>query len=440
MKFYSTNNRSLTVTFKEAVKSGLASDAGLFMPIEIPQLPEDFFLDIHKLSFNEIAFEAAKHFVEDEIPHDELKNIIDSSFTFDAPLVPLKENINILELFHGPTLAFKDFGARFMANVVSYFGKDEKKEIIILVATSGDTGSAVSNAFYEIPNVKVILLYPSEKVSYIQEKQLTTLGKNISALEVLGSFDDCQKMVKQAFVDEDLKKLFNLSSANSINIARLLPQSFYYFYAFAQLFDKKSPIIFSVPCGNFGDLTGGLIAKKMGLPIFKFIAAINSNDVFLKYIQTGKFEPKPSISTISNAMDVGNPNNFARVLDLYGDDHRKIKNDIYAASFTDEETKSAIRDIFEKYNYIIDPHGAVGYLGLKTFLNKNNLSKFQGVILETAHPAKFIDIVEEAIDKQIEMPGRLKSSLEKEKSSVKISNSFEKLKNYLLTHYTQSLE
>lgn len=432
MKYYSTNNKNNKVSFKDAVINGLADDGGLFMPSEIMRIHDSFFENISRYSFKEISFYVAGKLINSDLPKAELENIINSSITFNAPLVSLNKQINILELFHGPTLAFKDFGARFMANTLSYLNKNSNKGITVLVATSGDTGSAVANGFYNVDGINVILLYPSEKVSNIQEQQLTTLDKNITALEVLGTFDDCQRLVKQAFLDNQITSRKKLSSANSINIARLLPQSFYYFYAYAQLEDKNLQNIISVPSGNFGNLTAGLIAKKMGLPINTFIAATNSNDVFPKYLETSEYQPKPSIKTISNAMDVGDPSNFKRILDLYNNDYQNIKNDIYSERFSDEETISGMKEVYSNYNYIIDPHGAVGYSALKSFANKNNLKSFNGIILETAHPAKFADVVESALNVKIGIPERLKKCLSKEKHSVKISNDYKDFKEFLM--------
>ena len=432
MKFYSTNKKSKEVSFKEAVIKGIADDGGLFMPVSIPVLSEDFFDEIENLSFQEICFGIAENIIGDEIPAQILKPIISNAINFEAPIIKLNNNVGVLELFHGPTLAFKDFGARFMAETLSYFSKENKQNITILVATSGDTGSAVANGFLNSEGIKVFLLYPEGKVSHIQEMQLTTLSGNITALEVNGTFDDCQKLVKQAFLDNELKKNFFLSSANSINIARLIPQSFYYFDAYKQLEDKDKPLIFSVPSGNFGNLTGGLIAKKMGLPVEKFIAAVNSNDVFPNYLKTGKFLPKPSIKTISNAMDVGNPSNFFRILDLYNNNWHKLSAEISSSSFSDELTRSAIKKIRKEYNYLIDPHGAVGYLALEEYINKNRIESFNGIILETAHPAKFIDIMEDVLKENILVPERLESSLHKKKKSIKISKEYVDFKNFLL--------
>ncbi len=433
MEFYSTRNKRNRVSFREAIIKGIADDGGLFMPSVLPKLSPNFIESLGTLTFNELAYHVTAHLLADEIPSNDLKIIIDEVLTFDAPLVTLKDNVKILELFHGPTLAFKDFGARFMAKTLSYLTKSLDKEITILVATSGDTGSAVANGFYKVEGIKVILLYPSNKVSHLQEQQLTTLNGNVIALEVEGTFDDCQRLVKQAFLDEDLIKNLSLSSANSINIGRLIPQSFYYFYAYAQLQEKSLPTVISVPSGNFGNLTAGLFAKRMGLPVHKFIAATNANDVFPKYLMSEMYKPQPSIKTISNAMDVGNPSNFERILDLFDHEYSAIKDNIYSTSFTDEDTKEAMKEVYHANNYILDPHGAVGYLALKRFLVENiEVSGSNNIVLETAHPAKFIDLVEEVIGEKVEMPERLKACLGRQKKSVKISNDFNQFKNLLL--------
>ncbi len=433
MKFYSTNNKNKLATFREAVLKGIADDGGLFMPSELPKLSESFFQSISGLSFKEISFRVAKNLLKDDLPDEALTKIIDSAITFDAPVVKLDSQIFVLELFRGPTFAFKDFGARFMANAMSYLNKDENKEIIILVATSGDTGSAVANGFLNADGINVVLLYPSGRVSKIQEQQLTTLDHNITALEVDGTFDDCQRLVKQAFADSSLKKEATLSSANSINITRLIPQSFYYFNAYARTENKKLPFYISVPSGNFGNLTGGLFAYKMGLPVSKFIAAVNANDVFPKYLETSVFEAKPSIRTLSNAMDVGNPSNFARILDLYNHNYLSLKDDIYSRSFSDIDTIGAIKEVFSKYKYMMDPHGAVGYLALKKFIADSNQKDYNGIFLETAHPSKFADIVEKVLNKKIEMPAGLQACLVKKKKSIKISSEYQELKEYILS-------
>ena len=427
MKLYNTNNKENIVDLKIAVLNGLAEDEGLFMPIKIPKMKKEFFENIEKLSFQEIAFEVAKRLLSKDISEKKLKQIIDETINFDAPLVKLEENIYCLELFHGPTLAFKDFGARFMSRLISYFNKEET---LILVATSGDTGSAVAHGFYNIPGIKVVLLYPSAKVSQIQEQQLTTMGGNIQALEIKGNFDDCQTLVKQAITDSDLNKNLNLSSANSINIARLIPQSFYYFYAYAQIKKiNKKPLAICVPSGNYGNLTAGLIAKKMGLPIKKFIAATNANDPFPIFLQTGHFKPKESVKTLSNAMDVGNPSNFVRILELYKFNLENIRKEIESKSYNDEETLETIRELYQNSNYILEPHGAIGYMGIKDFIKEHN--KYCGIFLETADPSKFTDIVNKAIEVNPPMPKRLEKCLDKEKKSLILSSKFDDLKSFL---------
>ncbi|MHB8578908.1 MAG: threonine synthase [Ignavibacteriaceae bacterium] len=432
MVFYSTNNKNLSASFREAVIKGIADDGGLFMPSFIPALPESFFRTIDKLTFQEISFLIAQKFIEDEIPQNDLHKIIEESISFNAPLVKLSGNISILELFHGPTLAFKDFGARFMAKTLSFLIRNENDHVTILVATSGDTGSAVANGFYKVEGINVILLYPGNNVSEIQEMQLTTLGENITALKVEGTFDDCQRLVKEAFVDQDVISNKKLSSANSINIARLIPQSFYYFRAFAEVKKENRDLIFSVPSGNLGNLTAGLIAKEMGLPVHKFIAASNANDVFPKFLETSYFQPNPSVKTFSNAMDVGNPSNFARIIALYKDDYSKIKNNIFGASFSDAETVSAIKEVYSKYHYPIDPHGAVGYLAIRNYMNMADNNNISGIVLETAHPSKFPGVVNQAIESEIEIPARLLSAMKKEKKYIPISKDYGEFKQFLL--------
>jgi len=432
MNFFSINNPKNIVNFRTAVLRGIADDGGLYMPTHIPRLSPGFIETLPSLTLQEIALEVIYHFT-DSISKNDLQNIIEPAINFDAPLKVLSERLSILELFHGPTLAFKDFGARFLANVLAYFIKNEDKELIILVATSGDTGSAVANSFYEIGGVKVGLLYPSGMVSKIQEKQLTTMGKNIHAFEIEGTFDDCQFLVKTAFLDSDIKKKFNLSSANSINIARLLPQSFYYFYSYGQLkriLNQEKPI-FTVPSGNFGNLTAGLIASQMGLPVNRFIAAVNANAIFPHYLRTGEYKPKAAIKTISNAMDVGNPSNFARVVALYSKHLDRIRRSIYSDSATDNETLQTIQEIYASFNYIIDPHGAVGCCVLKKF-NISTKSSVHSIVLETAHPAKFADSVESALKIKVEIPSRLADCLGKQKRAIKISNQFDDFKIALL--------
>ena len=429
MLLQSTKDKNITSNFQEAVFRGLPPDNGLYVPVNIPELPSEFFNKIREKSFQEIAFEVAKALI-DEISEEELWSIVEEAINFDAPVVKVYDNIHTLELFHGPTLAFKDFGARFMSRVMSYFLKHKQQgPVTILVATSGDTGSAVAQGFLGVENVQVVLLYPKGKISKIQEQQLTTNGQNITALEVDGNFDDCQKLVKQAFLDQELNEEFTLSSANSINISRLIPQSFYYFYAYAQL-QADEPPVFCVPSGNFGNLCGGLIAHAMGLPVSKFIAATNINDVVPEYLQSGIFTPRASKRTISNAMDVGNPSNFVRMLHLFKADHHLVTTHVVGKSYDDIETKNAIRQVYNEHGYILDPHGAVGYLALVDYLSTN--SEKPGIFLETAHPAKFVEVVEQAINAKIELPSQLKEALEKKKQAVEMSNNYDDFKNYLL--------
>ncbi len=433
MKYFSTRDKNNITDFRTAVMSGLAKDGGLFMPLSIPLLPSSVISGTEKYSLQDIGFEVAKNFIGKEIPEQEIHSIIESAINFDAPLVQLSEQLSVLELFHGPTLAFKDFGARFMAKIMGYFVKGAGKKLNILVATSGDTGSAVAYGFYGIEGIDVYILYPKGKVSLIQEKQLTTLDKNITALEIDGTFDDCQRLVKNAFVDEELNSILNLSSANSINIARLIPQSFYYINAWRQIKDKSIPTIISVPSGNLGNLTAGLFAKKMGIPIDKFIGATNKNDVFTEYLNTSKFNPRKSVLTLSNAMDVGNPSNLERIIELYEGDIEKIRADVVSESYTDDSTIEGIKEVYEKYNYVIDPHGAVGYQALKHFVESNNLKDINAVMVETAHPAKFKDVVEEAIKNEVEIPERLAACINKEKKSVRLNSDYNSLKDFLMS-------
>ncbi len=433
MKFYSTNNPSITVDLEQAVTQGLAPDNGLYMPETIPALQKDFFDKIEKKSFQEIGFAVAKNIIGNDIPESELKRIVEHTIQFDTPLVKVEDDVFALDLFHGPTLAFKDFGARFMSQLLGYFAKRQKQDIVILVATSGDTGSAVANGFLGVEGTRVVVLYPSGKVSEIQEKQFTTLGKNITSLEVDGTFDDCQRLVKQTFMDQELKKKFFLTSANSINIARLIPQSFYYFHAYAQLKDKTKPVVFSIPSGNFGNLTGGLFAKRMGLPIHQFIAATNANDVVPQYLLTKLFKARSSQQTISNAMDVGNPSNFDRILNLYNQNFEALANDIYGCAFTDGETQKAMQDVYAAKKYVMDPHGAIGYLGLKKYTSEVS-GKVNGIFLETAHPAKFKNVVDETLGQEIEIPEPLLKFMKQTKQSTSISNDFDAFRNYLITN------
>ena len=436
MELYSTNHKSPNADLRTAVLHSLPADNGLYMPTSIPELPQGFFDDIESLHFAGIARSVAQTLIGDDIEKGKLDKICDEAINFDAPVVEVDEGIYSLELFHGPTLAFKDFGARFMARLMAHFLEGNTRELNILVATSGDTGGAVANGFYNVPGINVTILYPSGKVSPLQEKQLTTLGGNISALEVAGSFDDCQALVKQAFLDDELNDQVMLSSANSINIARLIPQSFYYFHAYAQLkrLGNDLPVVISVPSGNFGNLTGGLIAKRMGLPIAKFVAATNANDTFPRFLESGHYEKKESVATISNAMDVGNPSNFSRIFALYEGDVSAIKNDIYSQNYDDDTTKKAIQRVFESTGYILDPHGAVGFLGLSSYMEYQS-GPCTGVFLETAHPSKFIEVVEAVLDQAVAIPDRLAKLADLPKHAVQLPVDFGQFKSYLLDTY-----
>lgn len=430
MYFYSTNDHSHRVCFREAVLNGIAPDGGLYLPSEIPSLKKTFLESLTQPNFQQISFDIAELFV-DHISADDLQTIVEQTITFDTPLKQVGEDVYVLELFHGPTLAFKDFGARFLANIMAYYNRKEEKEIIILVATSGDTGSAVAHGFYEKTGIKIGLLYPSGMVSTIQEQQLTTMGKNIFSFEVKGTFDDCQKLVKTAFQDSELRQKYTLSSANSINIARLLPQSFYYFNALSKLKKYDHPVTFSVPSGNFGNLTAGIIANRMGLPVDKFIAAVNQNDVFPKYLSSGQYEAKTAEKTLSSAMDVGDPSNFARIADLFGKDTKLMRNKINSYSISDEQTRAVMKNVYSTYRYIIDPHGAVGYSALS--INDQNVGRRgPGIVLETAHPAKFADIVSDVLDLSIDIPERLQKCLNKPKSAELVSNDFQEFKQQLI--------
>ena len=432
MLFYSTNNKHKLFSLSEAVLKGLPDDNGLFMPERIPVLPEEFWKSISTLSIDEIANEVASLYLGDDLPAETIRKITSEAMNFPIPLVKLNGNTFCLELFHGPTLAFKDVGARFMARTMALLNRDEDKKLTILVATSGDTGSAVANGFYNVPGIDVIILYPSGKVSPLQEKQLTTLGGNITALEIQGTFDDCQALVKKAFLDSSLKEKYRLSSANSINIARLIPQSFYYIDAWKQMqMMDPGPVVFSVPSGNFGNLSAGLFAKRMGLPVEKFVAANNRNDSVLDYLKTGNYKAKNTIATISNAMDVGNPSNFARMLDLYENDPEKMRADISAYSFDDDQTRSAMMEVFQEYKYVMDPHGAVGYLGWNSFV-QDKKSNANGIILETAHPSKFKDVVEETLKIQVALPEQLSSIADKSKNSIVLKAEYPIFHQYLM--------
>ena len=431
MQYYSTNKKALPATLEEAVVKGLASDKGLFMPWTIKPLSQDFYDNIDRMSFQEIAYHVADAFFGEDVPADTLKQIVYDTLNFDVPLVKVKENIYSLELFHGPTLAFKDVGGRFMARLLGYFiRKEGKKQVNVLVATSGDTGSAVANGFLGVEGIHVYVLYPKGKVSEIQEKQFTTLGQNITALEVDGTFDDCQSLVKAAFMDKELNTHMQLTSANSINVARFLPQAFYYFYAYSQLkrMGKADNVVVCVPSGNFGNITAGLFGKKMGLPIRRFIAANNKNDIFYQYLQTGKYNPRPSIATIANAMDVGDPSNFARVLDLYGESHEEICKQISGTTYTDEQIRETVKCTYDETGYLLDPHGACGYRALVEELKDDET----GIFLETAHPAKFLDTVERLIRDKVEIPAKLQEFMKGEKKSLPISKDFVSFKEYLM--------
>ena len=428
MKYYSLNNNSHKVNFQQAVVEGLAPDRGLYFPETITPLPDSFFANIEKLTHEEIAYESIKQFVGDEIPETELKRIIAETLCFDFPCVQVEDNVFSLELFHGPTMAFKDVGARFMSRCLGYFNRNDDKHVTVLVATSGDTGGAVASGFLGEKGVEVIILYPSGKVSDIQERQLTTLKQNIKALEVDGVFDDCQDMVKKAFLDESLTHK-NLTSANSINIARWLPQMFYIFFAYQQLKKYNKPIILSCPSGNFGNICAGIMAKRLGLPIANFVASTNANDAVPRFLEKGIYDPKPSVATISNAMDVGNPSNFIRIQELYNNDLKEFEKDFSSYSYTDTETEIAIKDIYKQTKYIAEPHGAVGYLGLKKEMAKQPNSV--GVFLETAHPIKFLDTVEPLLKLKLPIPTQIESVLGKEKVSTRIK-SYEEFKSFLM--------
>jgi len=432
MLFYSTKTRSLEASLEEAVFKSLPSDNGLYMPESIPQITPDFLNTIETKSFRQIAVEVAYTLLAEDINREDIEKIIDTAYDFEAPVKRITSDDYVLELFHGPSMAFKDFGARFMAALMSYFLVRSKKEIKILVATSGDTGGAVAQGFYKVPGISVTILYPSGKVSEIQEKQLTTLGHNITALEVDGTFDDCQRLVKEAFLDTELTSKYNLASANSINIARLIPQSFYFFSAYAQLKALGKPLVFSVPSGNFGNLSAGLLAYRMGLPVEHFIAATNLNNSVPRYLYKGTYEPHPSVETISNAMDVGNPSNFVRMVRFFDDDWKLVTEKISGYSYNDEQTRKTMREVFGNANYVVCPHTAVAYRGLQEFHQQSG-KDFTGVFLSTAHPAKFIDLVEETLGKSLEVPERLKSLLCIEKVSIKMDSSYSSFKKLLMS-------
>lgn len=432
MQFYSTNNQAPLATLEKAVVKGLAEDRGLYMPERIKSLPQSFYDNIQNMTFQEVAYNVADAFFGEDVPAEDLRRIVYDTLAFDCPVVPVNDNIYSLELFHGPTLAFKDVGARFMARLLQYFIKKDnagKGEVNVLVATSGDTGSAVANGFLGVDGIHVFVLYPKGKVSPIQECQFTTLGKNITAVEVDGVFDDCQALVKSAFMDAELNQHMRLTSANSINVARFLPQAFYYFWAYAQLKKQdKDNIVVCVPSGNFGNICSGLFGKRMGLPVKRFIAANNANDIFYKYLQTGKYEPRASVQTIANAMDVGDPSNFARIYDLYGKDVDNVRKDVSGATYTDEQIAETIRDVYNRTSYLCDPHGACGYRALQEGLQPDET----GVFLETAHPAKFKDTVERIIGSEVEIPAKLAAFMKGTKQSVPMTKVFADFKAYLM--------
>lgn len=429
MKYFSTNRKSPVVDFKEATIRGQAPDRGLYFPESIPELPKQLINNLKTISKEELAFQVIKPYVGGTIPDDELMRIVSETVNFDFPLARITDDLYALELFHGPTLAFKDVGARFMSRCLGYFSKETKQKIYVLVATSGDTGSAVANGFYNVEGVEVIILYPSGKVSGVQEKQLTTLGNNIHSLEVDGTFDDCQKMVKQAFADHDLTNKLFLTSANSINVARWLPQQFYYFYALQQ-WQHSEPPVMVVPSGNFGNLCSGLVAYKSGLPVKHFIAACNANDVVPEYIAKGAYRAQPAKATISNAMDVGDPSNFVRMLELFHHDYHAIRSAISSYSISDDDTRSTIINVNRKHGYLPDPHGAVGIAAFNRY--KAEHAGDRAIVLETAHPVKFYDVVEPLIEEKIAVPSRLEGLMQKKKVSTKISTYYTGFKDFLL--------
>jgi len=430
LKYYSTNRQSSLVSFKEATIKGQAPDKGLYFPEVIYLLDKDFISNIDKYSNEEIAYKVISPYVGTEIPEEKLRQIVRETVNFPIPLIKVNDTISSLELFHGPTLAFKDIGARFMSRCLGYFVQGDSRKVTVLVATSGDTGGAVANGFYDVEAVDVVILYPSGKVSAVQEKQLTALGKNIHALEVAGTFDDCQQMVKQAFADKELTENKFLTSANSINVARWLPQQFYYFFAYKQWADKNNPPVISVPSGNFGNICAGILAMQSGLPVKHFIAACNANDILSDYLQTQELKPKQAVATLSNAMDVGNPSNFVRILEIFNHQFPELKSKLSSYSITDDETIATIKEVYDKHNYLLDPHGAVGYLALKRYLADHPGEN--GIFLETAHPVKFPRAVEKITGKAIEAPDSVQAIMRSEKKSTLIEAEYEALKDFLL--------
>ncbi len=430
MKYYSLNKTAPVATFKEATIRGLAPDKGLYFPENIPVFEKKFIQEIENYTDEEIAFKIIHPYIGNEIPEVELRKIVAETINFKIPLIEVNESIFSLELYHGPTLAFKDVGARFMSRCLGYFVKNNDKKITVLVATSGDTGGAVANGFLNVEGVDVVIFYPSGKVSSVQEKQLVTLGNNIHAIEVKGNFDDCQQMVKKAFSDEDLNKKLFLSSANSINVARWLPQQFYYLFAWKQWADKNNTPVISVPSGNFGNICAGILAHLSGLPVKHFIAACNANKVVPEFLSTQKYEPQKAVATISNAMDVGDPSNFTRILELFHHQFKELKNTLSSVSISDEETRQKIKEVYEKESYLLDPHGAVAYCALQKYLKSHPHQ--MGLILETAHPVKFYDVVEPVINEKIPIPKSVEGILSKEKVSTLMEPGFEKFKEFLL--------
>lgn len=436
MQLFSTNDQNRRVDLAEAVLHALPPDKGLYMPVDLPEMPKAFFEALPDMSFVDLAESVCRTLFQGAIPAADLRTIVEETLTFDAPLISLTEQLHILELFHGPTLAFKDFGARFMARLMSYLNQGAQEKLTILVATSGDTGGAVAAGFFDTPGIEVIILYPKGRVSFLQEKQLTTWGNNITALEVEGAFDDCQAMVKAAFLDEALNQRYRLTSANSINIARLIPQSFYYYRAWQQLQNRNKRLVYCVPSGNFGNLTAGIFAQRMGLPIDHFIAATNANDVVPAFLVHGQFIPRPSVATISNAMDVGNPSNFARMWELYAQAVPRMQRAISGYAYDDNETAATIKELFDQYQYTIDPHGAVGILAAQAHLAKH--PDDQVIVLGTAHPAKFPDPVSAATGQEVEIPPRLGAFADKEKVATLMKPEFEALKSWLLARQAAS--
>jgi threonine synthase len=431
MQYFSTNHQSPKVSFKEATIQGQAPDKGLYFPETIPMVDKDLIENIAQYSNEEIAYQVMKPYVGDSIPEAELRKIVTETINFNIPLIKVTKDIFSLELYHGPTLAFKDVGARFMSRCLGYFVKGSSKKVTVLVATSGDTGGAVANGFYDVDGIDVVILYPSGKVSSVQEKQLTTLGKNIYALEVAGTFDDCQQMVKTAFTDEELNNKLFLTSANSINVARWLPQQLYYFFAFKQWADKNNPPVIAVPSGNFGNICAGILAHVSGLPVQHFIAACNANDVVPVFMQTEKYTAKKAVATMSNAMDVGNPSNFVRILEIFHHQFSELKNMFSSISITDDETKDTVKKVYQDQHYLLDPHGAVGYLALQKYLQVHPNKK--GIVLETAHPVKFYDVVEPVIGETVPIPSAIQEQLTLNKKSTLMKVDGEALKGFLLS-------